>query len=151
MSCFLIGFTFTIIFVPFVQDALKKDGLPPKAVLLLDNCSAHPDEKELVSSDKKVVAKFLPLNVTALIQPMDQGVLSGIKRQYRRKILEDLVLKDADRMSVHILHVIGLISSCWTEISPTTLRRSWRKIFPIKESQSSSSTSTSLPADSVYR
>ena len=131
-----------------------KDGLPPKVVLLLDYCSAHPDEEELVSSDKKVVAKFLPLNVTALIQPMDQGVLSGIKRRYRRKILEDLVLKDADEMSVldvlksvHILHVIGLISSCWIEISPTTLRQSWRKIFPIEESQPSSSTSTSFPAD----
>jgi len=65
--------------MPFVQDALKKDGLPPKAVLHLDNCLAHPDEEELVSSDKKVVAKFLSPNETALIQPMDQGVLSSIK------------------------------------------------------------------------
>jgi len=123
----------------------------PKAVLLLDNCSAH---QELVSSDKKVVAKFLPPNVTALIQPIDQGVLFSIKRRYKRKILEDLVLKDADGMnvldflkSVHILHVIGLILSCWTEIFPTTLQRSWRKLFPIEESQPLSSTiSASLPA-----
>jgi len=144
MNCELFSGWFHNYLVTFVQDTLKKGGLPPKAVLLLDNCSAHPDEEELVSRDKNVVAKFLPPNISALIQPMDQGVLSSIKRRYMRKILGDLVLKDADGMSVldflrgvHILHVIGLISSCWTEISPTTLRRSWRKIFPIKESQPS--------------
>ena len=39
-------------------------------------------------------------------------------------------------------------SSCWTEILPTTLQRPWRKIFPIKELQpSSSTTSVSLPTD----
>jgi len=31
-------------------------------VLLLDNCSAHPDEEELTSADSKVIARFLPLN-----------------------------------------------------------------------------------------
>ena len=40
-------------------------GLEPKAVLLLDNCSAHPNDDELVSADGKIVAKFLPANVTS--------------------------------------------------------------------------------------
>ena len=68
--------------------------LEPKAVLLLDNCSAHPNEEELISADGKVVAKFLPPNVTSLIQPMDQGVMVSIKHWYLRKILEELVLQD---------------------------------------------------------
>ena len=38
-------------------------------LFVLDNCSAHPDPE---SVDGKVIAKFLPPNVTALIQT--QGV-----------------------------------------------------------------------------
>ena len=62
-------------FVSTVQAKLREIGCEPKAVLLLDNCSAHPDEEDLVSTDGKVTAKYLPPNVTSLIQPMDQGVL----------------------------------------------------------------------------
>ena len=70
---------------PFVQK-LQDLGVEPKAVLLLDNCSAHPDESELVSSGGKIIAKYLPPNVTSLIQPMDQGVLESLKWIYKRKI-----------------------------------------------------------------
>lgn len=35
----------------------------PTAVLLLNNCSAHPDEEELISADRKVIPKLLPPNV----------------------------------------------------------------------------------------
>ena len=112
-------------------------GLEPKAVLLMDNCSAHPGEEELVSSDGKVMVKFLPPNVTSLIQPMDQGVLVSIKRRYRSKILQELVLNDNSGVSIidflkkiDILKVINIIAACWDEIQPITLRCSWRKIFP---------------------
>ena len=65
-------------------------GQEPKAVLLLDNCSAHPDEDTLVSRDGKVTGKFLPPNVTSLIQPMDQCVMVSVKRRYRKLILKEL-------------------------------------------------------------
>lgn len=145
MDCALFSNWFHNHFVPFVQEALKEKNLTPKAILLLDNCSAHPDEDELISADGQVIATFLPPNVTALIQPMDQGVLSSIKRRYRRKILEELVLQDTDGKSVkdflksiHILRVIHLIATCWDEITATTLRRSWRKIIPIEDVDSRS-------------
>jgi len=44
----------------------------PRTALLLDNCSAHPNEDKLISMDGKVIAKFLALNLTFLIQPRDQ-------------------------------------------------------------------------------
>jgi len=59
MNCELFSDWFHNYFVPFVQDALKEDGLPPKAVLLLDNCLIHPDKEELVSRDKNVVANSI--------------------------------------------------------------------------------------------
>ena len=58
-------------FVPFVQDKLRNSGKEPKALLIMDNCSAHPDEELLISRDGLVKAMFLPPNVTSLIQPMD--------------------------------------------------------------------------------
>ncbi len=64
-------------FVPFVQAELRNLELEPKAIIFLDICSAHPSEELLVSPDG--LAKFLPPNVTSLIQPMDQGLLESLK------------------------------------------------------------------------
>lgn len=72
-------------------------GQDCKAVLLLDNCSAHPDASELVNDDGAIVAKFLPPNVTSLIQPMDQGVL---QRRYKKKLLRRLIIEDDRGVSV---------------------------------------------------
>lgn len=66
-------------FVPTVRKRLPELGVEPKVVLLLDNCSAHPNIDDLVSSDGKIRATFLPPNVTSLIRPMDQGILESIK------------------------------------------------------------------------
>jgi hypothetical protein len=44
-------------------------------VLLLDHCPAHPSADVLKSKDGKIKAMFLPTNTTALIQPMDQGII----------------------------------------------------------------------------
>ena len=124
-------------FVPAVQKHLREMDVEPRAVLLLDNCSAHPNEEQLISKDGKVIAKFLPPNVTSLIQPMDQGVLVSIKRCYRKKILEDLVLQNDEGKSItdhlktiNLLKVSTIVAACWNEISANTIRLSWRKILP---------------------
>ena len=80
-------------FVPQVKDQLQFLGEEPKAVLILDNCFAHPDPRELVSDDGTIYAKFLPANVTALIQPMDQGVIQSVKK-FKKKLLQRLVIAD---------------------------------------------------------
>ena len=138
-------------FVPTVQEKLIALGCEPTAVLLLDNCSAHPDEEQLVSADEKVVAKFLPPNVTSLIQPMDQGVLESLKHRYRKKILEELVLRDNGGVSIieflkgiNLLKVSEMIAASWDETQPKTLRLSWRKILPLEESEDDQQQETCL-------
>ena len=123
-------------FVPEVRTKLEDLGQEPKAILILDNCAAHPNENELVSDDGKIVAKFLPPNVTPLIQPMDQGVLVCIKRLYRKYILRDLVsqseLSIVDFLkSINILNVVKTVSFAWDNVSRNTLRNSWKKLIPI--------------------
>ena len=87
-------------FVPSVKKHLIQRGLTPKALLFLDNAPAHPDCCVLVSHDKAIKAMFLPPNTTALIQPMDQGVLEALKRRYRRSMLQKLLLQDQAGQSV---------------------------------------------------
>ena len=124
-------------FVPAVQKQLRELDVEPRAVLLLDNCWAHPNEEQLISKDEKVIAKFLPPNVTSLIQPMDQGVLVSITYCYRKKILEDLVLQNGEGKSIsdhlktiNLLKVSTIVAACWNEISANTIRLSWRKFLP---------------------
>ncbi len=124
-------------FVPKARKGLQDLGVEPKAILLLDNCSAHPNEEDLVSSDGKIIAKYLPPNVTSLIQPMDQGVLESMKRRYKRKILEELIFKDTEGVpipeflkKINMLRVTTLISASWNEITAKTIQLSWRKILP---------------------
>nr|CAD7456258.1 unnamed protein product [Timema tahoe] len=59
----------------FVQAVLKQSedhGLPLKALLLIYNTAFHPQKSDLDVGYIK--AAFLHPNVTALIQPMDQGL-----------------------------------------------------------------------------
>ena len=78
-------------FVLQTKQRLRELRQEERAILFFDNCSAHPSKNEFISADSKITAKFLPSNVTALLQPMDQGVLESIKRVYRKLILRDLV------------------------------------------------------------
>ena len=87
-------------FVPTVRRKLSSLGLEQKAVLVLDNCPAHPNAEDLVSEDGKIIAHYLPPNVTSLIQPMDQGVLEALKRQYKKKILRRLLIGEENGESV---------------------------------------------------
>ena len=78
-------------FMPHVISKLTEMQLEPKALLLLDNCSAHPEADELTSIEGMIKAIFLPANITSLIQSLDQGVLVSIKRIYRKQLLRDLL------------------------------------------------------------
>jgi hypothetical protein len=51
----------------------------------LDNAPAYPNEDILRSEDENIFVKHFPPNVTALNQPMDQGVIQNMKTHYRKK------------------------------------------------------------------
>ena len=137
MDCGLFLEWFHCHFIPYVRMKLEALGQECKAVLVLDNCSAHPDQSELVSEDGKIIAKFLPANVTSLIQPMDQGVIETLKRSYKKKLLRGVIIADDQGesiidfiKSVNMSRVIQFVSEAWNEVKATILRKSWNKIFP---------------------
>lgn len=127
-------------FVPSVEKFLKKQGLPRKAILLLDNAPSHPNELILRSED--IIVKFFPPNVTSIGQPMDQGVLETFKRHYRRFLLQEISEKITTGstfreclLAINMKNVIYWSAQAWDSIQSVTLERSWTKILP-SESQS---------------
>lgn len=77
-----------------LQKFLKENNLPRRAVLLLDNAPTQPDADKLTDGDIK--AMFLHPNVITICQPMDQGVLGTLKRNYRRKLLSTIIQEIED-------------------------------------------------------
>lgn len=142
-------------FVPTVRKELVAMKEEPKAVLVLDNCSAHPEACELVSADRNIFAHFLPANVTSLIQPMDQGVLQAIKMRYKKKLLRKLIIGDdlgesiVDIIkSVTMKTVTEFVAEAWREIQPITLRRSWQKIIAMEKPKAPSASGIQAPTTS---
>ncbi|XP_039954172.1 jerky protein homolog-like [Bactrocera tryoni] len=83
-------------FVPQVRKFLKDQGLPNKALLLIDNAPSHPPENKLRSDDELITAMFMPPNVTPLIQPMDQNAIRLTKLFYRNSLLASIVATGTD-------------------------------------------------------
>nr|XP_006008485.1 PREDICTED: jerky protein homolog-like [Latimeria chalumnae] len=78
-------------FVPSVRHHLCSKRLPEKAVLLLDNCAAHPPAESLKTSDGNIKVFYLPKNTTSKIQPLDQGIIVNSKKAYRKELVKELV------------------------------------------------------------
>lgn len=121
-------------FVPEVKESFKSLGLPEgtKAILLLDNCKAHPPVDELISGN--IVATLLPPNVTSLIQPMDQGVIQNFKCFYRRSFIQSLLNADCDvtdfQKKFTVKDAVYAIALSWNQVKNTTLQKCWRKLWP---------------------
>ena len=104
---------------------------------LLDNCSARQDDEELISDDGEISTKFLPPNVTSLIQSMDQGVLQTLKKRYKKHLLCRLIIGDDICGSVlnflkgiNMKVVAEVAAEAWSEIKQDTLRKYSQKIIP---------------------
>lgn len=70
--------------MPQVRKYLDSMFFPKKGCF---NAPSHAATSVLQSSDGQMFAKVLPLNVTPLIKPMDQGVIDTMKRTYTTKLL----------------------------------------------------------------
>ena len=68
-------------FIPEVKKYCRRKRIEFKILLILDNCSSHPD---LSHVNENVQFLFLPPNTTSLIQPMDQGVIATLKALYQK-------------------------------------------------------------------
>lgn len=123
------------IFVPHVQCYLKAKNLPQKAVLVLDNAPSHPEAGSIKSDDGNIFCYFLPANTTSVLQPMDQSVIETLKRRYRKKFIQRLIIEEEMSLidywkAYNLKHVVDNVSDAWNEVSQQTLKRAWHKLWP---------------------
>ena len=58
-----------------------------KIALIIDNCPSHTNLVQF----SNIEISYLPVNSTAILQPMDQGIISLAKATYRRLLSEKLM------------------------------------------------------------
>ncbi|XP_036088449.1 tigger transposable element-derived protein 1 isoform X3 [Rousettus aegyptiacus] len=124
-------------FCPAIESYCASHGLPHRALLLLDGAPCHPAHLGSLSAHVRV--EFLPKNTSALIQPMNQGIIAAFKAHYLRLTLSQLVQETAgeDRPSMRefwrsytVMTAVDNIAQAWAELQPTTMNSAWRKLWP---------------------
>lgn len=99
-----------------------------KAILLLDNCSAHGNLQSLPALCN-VVVTFLPPNTTSKIQPMDAGIIAAVKVRYRKMHMEraldaiDESIKDIYKIDQ--LSAMKLVQTVWNELPAKVHSKCW--------------------------
>lgn len=122
-------------FVPAVREFSAQRNLEAKALLVLDNCTAHHEGDISCSDDGKIQVIYLPPNVTAECQPMDQSEINAVKIRYKRKLMLYLVMENEDLpleerlKSVSLLKSIDWLADLWNEITCSTIEQSWKKLI----------------------
>lgn len=82
-----------------------------KILLLVDNCTAHPKIPNL----QNIKLVHLPPNTTAVLQPMDQGIINSLKVHFRKALVIRLIeeLDTNAKKSINVLDAIHLIDRAW--------------------------------------
>uniref|UniRef100_A0A8C8RE27 DDE-1 domain-containing protein n=1 Tax=Pelusios castaneus TaxID=367368 RepID=A0A8C8RE27_9SAUR len=119
-------------FVPAVRKHLRKKKLEPKALLLLDNCPAHPPPELLVSNDGQIRVLYLPFNTTSKIQPLDQGIIQNFKTNYRGDLVSEMISCESSSVSeflkeLNIKEIIYLVKKAWDGVKQKSIENCWMK------------------------
>lgn len=76
---------------------------------------------------------FLPPNVTALIQPMDQNALKITKLHYRNSLLSFILCHSKEEVGsalkkISLKFAVETLAAAWQKLEPTILQKCWKKI-----------------------
>ncbi|GFS63285.1 tigger transposable element-derived protein 1 [Trichonephila inaurata madagascariensis] len=130
---------FTEHFCPSVKRYCEIKKLEQRALLLIDNAPSHPTNLSDLTTCIPVEVVFLPPNTTALIQPMDQGVISNFKSYFVRRTFEQMFEKTdgEEKQSIrefwknyNIMNAVENIDLSWNEITERSLKGVRKNIWP---------------------
>ncbi|XP_058828455.1 jerky protein homolog-like [Topomyia yanbarensis] len=120
-------------FVPKVKVFLQSTNLPLKAILVLDNCSAHCNCDELKTSDGAFSTILLPPNTTAVLQPMDQNIIQMVKANYRQKLMRDILGRqgefDENVKRINLKDAIFWVAEAWDAVPAESIAKSWNLLY----------------------
>ncbi|XP_046145868.1 jerky protein homolog-like [Osmia bicornis bicornis] len=119
-------------FKPSVREYQLRKGITGKVILLLDNCASH--QVPLSEDDDTFSIQYLPPNTTALLQPMDQGVILKTKRIFQKEMCRSILTYEGGvnefYANYNIKDCIDILIQAWGEVMPENIRHSWHKIIP---------------------
>ncbi|XP_015114899.1 jerky protein homolog-like [Diachasma alloeum] len=120
-------------FCPTVKEFLVSRGIPPKAVLFMDNWLSLPQEMK----SQEVRVEFLPPDTTAMLQTFDQGWMRNLKVSYRQQLMKFIMGSvnaggslDEAMKNLTIKEVIFWASNSWSQLSNETILKSWKPLWP---------------------
>jgi hypothetical protein len=130
---------FSKYFKPEVKTYCREKNIPFKILLILDNAPSHPQNTNVIF--KEIQVFFLPANTTAVLQPMDQGVIKAFKSCYlRRTFTKAIAAIDSDASEgpkenklkefwkrFNILDGMKTVRDAQSEVKVTTLKEVWKK------------------------
>ena len=108
----------------------KKEGR--KAILLLDNCSAHGNASTIPELANTEVI-FLPPRTTSRIQPCDAGIIAAVKMRYRKRqiqralgFIDELTCENADIYKINQLLSMRWMTQICKELDASVIESCWR-------------------------
>jgi len=118
-----------------------------KVLLLQDNFSGHivPDGLQNIC-----VENFEP-NLTAHVQPMDQGIIRCFKAHYRTKFIQrsidryDTDITPSELYDINQLQGMRLADAAWHEVDAATIKHCWHKAGILPDMNSSALTPLTIP------
>ncbi|XP_033222475.1 tigger transposable element-derived protein 2-like [Belonocnema kinseyi] len=121
-------------FIPRVLERQSKDGITGKIVLLLDDSPSHPSLDELNAINENIEVVCFPPNVTALVQPMTQGIISTTKKLFKKDMLRRMLSEESEG-AVQFLKELDLpdcfrmLNLAWDSLEKTTLQKAWKPLL----------------------
>lgn len=111
-----------------VDSQMRKEDR--KILMIVDNCSAHLVNVRLTN----VRLEFLPPNCTSLLQPLDQGIIKSVKTEFRRRLVQRLLinLRMNQPTSINVKQAAEMLTGSWWNVKPTTIQNCWRKAGLLK-------------------
>nr|XP_037280320.1 tigger transposable element-derived protein 6-like [Rhipicephalus microplus] len=95
-----------------------------KVCLIVDNCTAHRTDAQL--SNIEVV--FLPLNPTSKLQPLDQGIIRTFKSNYKRRLIDILLVKlrIGQDLKIDLFGAIQMLKASWENVKQLMIANCFR-------------------------
>lgn len=121
-------------YIPAVRGYLLEQNSPLSCVLLFDNCSSHLIPKVYFSEDRSFRLQLLPKNTTAILQPLDAGIIQNLKVKYLQNILSKIVYQNKIKLdqflkNISLLDCLFTLASCWEAVKEETIFNCFQKCF----------------------
>ena len=121
-------------FIPHVKKLCRMKNIAFKILLVLDNAPGHPDLSKI---NPNIKVAFLPANTTSLLQPMDMGVISIAKTNYKYELLDSAIKAAATPQkitlleflkSITILDAMKFFGRSWESVPTSAMQGVWNKV-----------------------